>query len=482
MRVHPLNSIFTAITLSLSPACSSGKIGVTGDSAAHSDDSKPLETGEGEGEGEGEGGLSALDQIAALGELDVIVIHSDTLRADHLPLYGYARETMPEVELIPHVIVRGLHAKAPWTLPSTASALLSRTPEHHKRVSIRVTSAADEGWVTFAEALQDAGYATGLFSGNQILAGDTMLTQGFDTVAEVEDIDDVENQTLAALSAQGQRWVNALPEGQPYVLWLQPMDVHPPYRPQKPWRGTWADYKSLPFDTEDGAIEQAEEFTSAYNAAATEAEREAMVANVRAVYDELVLQQDAALGELMAWLDKTGRADRTLVVLTADHGETIGDDGFGTLSHMNSVRPELVQIPLAFFHPALKAAQVTCLSDNTDLGPTLMRALGLPDLEGADGQALQGGCRDHVISSLYENDLEEPQLTKVMISDGAWRLDWSCADGIASTYYLPDDPSALSPIPPLKSEEALLLQKVLLRWYDEATASLGDLGCRTPEI
>lgn len=430
--------------------------------------------------------LEGLDELGATGALDVIIVHSDTLRLDHLSAYGYPRATQPVAEAAPHLIVEGFHAPAPWTLPSTASALLSLSPEHHGRVSI-ASPQSDPETDTLAGVLQEAGYATGLFSGNQILAGDEVLADGFDERVQVESVLDVEAQTLTALAVQAQDWIETLPEDQPYLVWIQPMDVHAPFRPTAKFRGTWADYDTLPFETSDDPQVQEQKFEEAYREAETDAEREALVANLRAVYDELVLQQDDALGDLFAWLQARGRLDRTLVVLSSDHGETLGDDQQGTFSHMRTVRPELVKIPLIFFNPNLSDTNIDCLSTNTDLGPTVLRALAMGGaeigaLDGTDGQALQDGCREHVVSSLYMNETSENNMMGATITDGRYRLDWSCPDGTPAVFDLDADPYALHPLNPRDVAEVPALQEAMLAWYADANTFLGDPGCMVPEL
>src|SRR5690349_7430341 len=105
------------------------------------------------------------------------------------------------------------------------------------------------------------------------------------------------------------------------------MDTHTPHRPVKPFLGTFADYDVVPYDITDDSTTQAEKFIDAYDAAATDEERAALVAAIHDVYDELLLQEDDTLRDIFHWIEETGHQDDTLVILTADHGETLADDG-----------------------------------------------------------------------------------------------------------------------------------------------------------
>ncbi len=407
-------------------------------------------------------GPEALAELLGLGLLDVIVIHADTLRADRMGLYGHTRDTTPGALARPHLIVHGYHAAASWTLPSTASALLSVTPEVHGRVAIGLPSDA-RGLATLGLRLGEAGYTTGMFSGNSMLPVDALLSTGFDMRLGVDDIADVESQTLGALSAQALEWMETQDDETPLFIWIQSMDTHVPWRPQEPFRGAWADYAALPFDPAAGWEEQSAGFVSAWESAGDEAEREALVENVRAVYDELVLQEHSAVEDLLDALAASGRADRTLVVLSSDHGETIGDDLRPSISHGGTLRPELVQIPLVFFHPSLSGAEATCLSSNVDLGPTLMRALGLEAGAALDGQPLQDACREVVVSSAYSGDATSAALSVLSAADASYKLDWNCLEGVTALYDRALDPAALDPLDPAEHPQAAAPLEAALR-------------------
>ena len=391
------------------------------------------------------GETGASDPLEGLDGMDVIVVHADTLRRDHLPTYGYERVTTPNLLQQPAVVIDGYQASSSWTLPSTATALLSLSPEHHGAVTVPEPE-VDRERTTLATRLSEAGYATGLFSGNHMVATDPVMTVGFDEVLDEGELETVADETLHSLAARAVPWVESLPEGQPYLLWLQPMDTHPPYRPQAPFRGTWADYDTLVIDPESTPEQQSDQFIQAWTAASSDEEREAMADNVRAVYDELILQEDAALGGLFAWLSYSGRAERTLVVVTADHGETLADDLTPSISHGITLRPELIQLPLIFVHSRFSGEHLDCPSANMDLGPTLLDALGLPVPADLDGAPIQVGCRDVTGASLYGMDDADVTLTYLSASDERYKLDWDCQATAAYIYDLEEDPSALSPL------------------------------------
>lgn len=421
--------------------------------------------------------------LSQLGDLDVknvVVLHADTLRADALPHYGYERQTAPNLSAAPFLAVRGYTATAPWTMPSTLSALTGLSPERHGAVSKGGSDrAAIE--VTLAERLQEAGYATLSMSGNRVVGEDPAMIRGFDTSLLVEDLDDVEAQHAASLWEQSQAALEALDPEQPFFLWVQAMDTHTPHRVDKEFMGLFADYSVVPYEPGDDTTAQFEKYQRAWNAAETDEERAAITQSVRDVYDELVYQSDDVYGQVFDWLEAQGHLEDTLVVLSADHGETLGDAGVPIISHVDSVRPELINLPLVFYHPDLDSAWTTCRSSNVDLAPTLLDLLGVEPLDGIDGFAMQGGCRALSFASLYDEDAELPTLEWLTVMDDHYKLDWSCVEGVASFYDLSVDPTALSPLPLAPASGVTPYWGALEAYLELVTTEMAGVTCARPE-
>lgn len=417
-------------------------------------------------------GLAQLDGLAIR---NIVVLHADTLRADRLPMYGSGRQTAPNLYGMPYLAVYGYHATAPWTLPSTMTALTALTPEEHGKISMTPGEFSADRHLP--EALRDAGFATGSFSGNRVVGSDRELSRGFDEALEIEDVDDVPSQAMASLWAHARTWLDAVPEEEPFFVWLQPMDTHTPHRPEEAWRGIFADYDALPYTIAEDSFTQAQEFSEAYRSAATDEERAAVRQAVLDVYDELVVQEDDTVGALFDWLEASGHRDDTLVVVTADHGETIADDGSPLIGHEGSVRPELVELPLLFYHPSMDGGWTRCLSSNTDLAPTLLRLAGLDPLPGTDGVALQDGCRELTYASLYDVDAETPTLTWLTVADDAYKLDWDCTRGMAALYDLVSDPTTVRPLTPSEVPGADRYWTALQAYLEAARERTPDLAC-----
>jgi arylsulfatase A-like enzyme len=376
-------------------------------------------------------------------------MHVDTLRGDHLPRYGYARETMRAVNAFSGRWVKHLFTTTSWTVPSSLSALTGLGIEHH-----------GVGWftgsgpnapleaATLATLLHDRGYATLLACANEALTSIDGVSDGFDRVLD----NNTEAQPAYYASQLAQfalDWVAGLPPEQPFFVWMQPMDVHGPYRPRG-YLGTFSDPENAPFDTSSTSTEngQTEQFAAAVAAAEGNDEATAaLVEQLNAIYDESILNVDDGLAHLLDGLGQFGQTDDTLVVFAGDHGETLADDVpvlyFG---HGGHIRPELVQVPLAFFHPRLSDEDIDCLSSNVDLLPTLLRAVGLEAPEGIDGAAMQDGCREAVAASVFVNDDTEAEFAELGGRGGDGFIRRDCSTGVMLGYDLAVDPLANTPI------------------------------------
>jgi arylsulfatase A-like enzyme len=380
-------------------------------------------------------------QLGSLGVRNIVVLHIDTLRADRLVAYGAERDILPSEAGQPWLVVEDYYASASWTVPSSISMLTGTGVESHGVTHFN-TVGHPPAIVnpTVADQLLDANYATYFGVGNEPMLVVPNMERGFGLVErygfELED-DGLETLVTAAFT-----WLDNTPKGKPFYMVLQPMDMHTPYAPGD-FRGTWADLEDLPFAADGTESEPAQEvafYQSYYESGANAEEQARMLAAVRDVYDEDGLNVDRALQTLRGGLEARGLTGETLIVLTADHGETIGDEARAYFGHGATTRPELIRVPLMFSHPDLSPTTVSCLSSNTDLGPTLLRALGLPELVDVDGRALQDGCRSVVHSSTFRQGVIDVEPRELSATDGDEMLRWNCIDEEAVGYDLRADP------------------------------------------
>jgi len=307
--------------------------------------------------------LAWLGSLACGGEavpLSVVIITLDTTRADALGAYGQRLPTSPRIDamaaegtLFEHVV-----ASAPSTLSSHATLFTGRQPYSHGVRSNFGYLLSDEN-VTLAEMLRDRGYATHAEIASSVLKGATRLDQGFEVYREVQTprrkhrfleqphldpparaAEDITARGLAFLRENAKR---------PFLLWLHYYDAHEPFDPPEPFRSEIAGN----------------------------------------LYLGEVRRTDQQVGRVLDALEALRLRERTLVVLTADHGEGLGQHGEETHSFL--VYDSTMRVPLVFWGAYVipRGQRVAPLVRLADVTPTLLDLLGLPPAEDVQGVSLR---------------------------------------------------------------------------------------------
>jgi arylsulfatase A-like enzyme len=298
---------------------------------------------------------------AAPGSPNVLVIVVDTLRADHLSTYGYARATSPNLSRIAAQGVLFQNAMAPssWTLPSHASMLTGLYPHEHG--TTYMGSSLLPHIPTLGEAFQRLGYRTAGFSASTyFFSRRTGMGRGF-----IHFEDDFESPASAfpqtyygerleqllyrlhiakdRIGRRNARQINqhalrfmASGPHHPFFVFLNYYDVHDPYLPPDPYlhRFTSVAHPSAP-------IPQAWDWFASLTPEQRQAEMDA--------YDGAIRYTDTELGDFLRQLHQGGLDKNTLVVITSDHGEEFNEHGF--MDHLNALYRELIHVPLIFWQP-----------------------------------------------------------------------------------------------------------------------------------
>jgi arylsulfatase A-like enzyme/cytochrome c-type biogenesis protein CcmH/NrfG len=289
--------------------------------------------------------------IARQPGLDVLLITVDTMRADALGAYGNRRASTPAIDRLAAAGVRFVdaHAHNVTTLPSHANILSGRYPsDHHVRDNsgFRFPATID----TLATRLKARGYRTGAFISAFPLDSRFGLDRGFD----VYDDSFVEAQARPAFLEQerrgadtvalARRWIDQDVDSRPYFCWVHLYEPHFPYAPPEP-------------------------FASRFQA-------DPYLGEVAAVDDALAPLLDAAVA--------SGHA---LIVLTADHGESLGEHGeatHGIFAYETTLRVPLIVVQAQLFPPRV----VDAPARHVDLLPTILDALALPAPAGIAGRSV----------------------------------------------------------------------------------------------
>ena len=347
--------------------------------------------------GETEGGALADDK-------NVLIVTIDTLRRDHVSAYGEP-EAVPTPNFDAFADQGVLYTDAvtplPETGPSHASLFTSLHPSTHGVISNGHT--LHPGFTTIAERLATEGYATAAFVSSFAVDSRTGLDQGFqiyddDFMPSVHGVSEIRLVGLlqrvimrfgdplrfpfllerAADTTNGRAipWLQERGD-RPFFCWVHYFEPHAPYE-------IHADATSdgEPPPTIDHrwilAHEQGFEYTPE------------VIEQLRALYGHEVSWVDQRLGDLLAALDAAGHAEDTLVIVTADHGEMLGEHDYHFNHH--SIYDEAVRIPLAIRAPGLRAGlhEVDAQVRVMDIPPTVLDYLRLDPMEPTEGRELLG--------------------------------------------------------------------------------------------
>lgn len=299
--------------------------------------------------------LSADSVKSAVGEnrRNLLLITVDTLRADRLGCYGCRSAATPVIDGLAAggAVFERAFAHVPLTLPSHACILLGRTPPAHG-VHDNSGFVVPPGEATLAEWLKERGYATAAFIGAFPLDSRFGLAQGFDVyddnygVREPGLLEFAERRADAVVDL-ARAWLGARTGLEPWFLWIHVFDPHQPWRPPEPFRTR---FPASPYDGE-------------------------------------IAYTDRALGSLLADVRERDSSGRTFVVLTADHGEALGDHG--ELTHGYFAYNATLRVPLIISGPGIGPVRVRGNAAHVDLLPTVCDLLGIAAPAGLQGISLR---------------------------------------------------------------------------------------------
>jgi arylsulfatase A-like enzyme len=317
--------------------------------------------------------------LAAGGRLNLLLITVDTLRADHLGCYGYPRRTSPSVDSLAAsgVVFEKAYAQRPKTSPSFASILTGTYPQRHGLRRTREVLPASA--YTLAEVLRDAGYSTCGVITNGNLFPEFGFDQGFQSYKYGHS--GAQEGTEIAMG-----WLRERPEG-PFFLWVHHTDPHTPYKPPEPYADAFLDqveYGEHPLEvvkhTRLGGVHPRYLLEGPLD-----------LGYYISQYDGEVAYTDHWVGELLSCVRSLGLGSNTLIVFTADHGESLGDHSYyfdhGLFAYDASAR-----VPLVFSLPGAMGAGVSEreVTESVDIMPTALDVLGVNQPGSCQGESLVG--------------------------------------------------------------------------------------------
>ncbi len=280
----------------------------------------------------------------------VILISIDTLRSDHLPIYGYAKVATPAIDALAAdgIVYERAYSNVPLTLPSHTSILTGLLPpEHGVRNNLGYIFDAKKH-PPISSLLHNAGYESAGMISSYVLRGNTGLAAGFDLYDDAiaseagVALGRLQRPGLSTLAA-ATAWLEKIHE-QPFFLFFHIYEPHGPYEAPAPFRRRY----DSPYDCEIAA-------------------------------------SDDIVGKLIEELKKKGHYDNAVIILLSDHGEGLGDHGED--EHGVFLYREALQVPLVIKLPGgqRKGERVTTPVELIDVAPTIAFLAGIDPPAGSSG-------------------------------------------------------------------------------------------------
>lgn len=323
---------------------------------------------------------------------NILFISIDTLRKDRCSAYGYHRNTTPNLRKLADngSIFESAYSPTSTTAPSHATMFTSLYPITHqfKKNGAKLS----KEYTTLAEALNASGYRTAAVMGSFVLNSKFGFAQGFEFFDDKfkystatcrrekwggikvdEGFDQRANVTTLKATDFLQRYKE---KDKPFFLFVHYFDPHSPYVPPEPFYSRFAPQKKRP--------SQIEQYS--------------------AQYDGEVAFTDHEIGKLMKALEWMGHIDNTLIVITSDHGEGLGQHD--NLGHTINLYEEAVRVPLIFYWPnhITRNRIINAPVELVDLMPTILDLIGITD----DEFSFQGQSLSNALCNGSKLDLDRP--------------------------------------------------------------------------
>ncbi|PCI37629.1 MAG: hypothetical protein COB53_05985 [Elusimicrobia bacterium] len=376
--------------------------------------------------------------------LNVLIIDICSARADHFGTYGYSRDTTPGMDKFANenVLFENAMAQSSWCLPNYASLLTGHIPEVHGQYIVSPFLKPDKTVPTMAEKMKEAGYRTAAFSGGIFSLQAWGLDRGFDVYEALFSTRTHEPRKFADYSPRALDWLKKDP-AKPFFLYTTVDDLHAPYQSDNPNRYS-PDSEGSPISTMAAHVR----FFRAYNGEPIELadplrsflkefrEEPAHLQQLIARYDASLNHVDRKVSDFLSQVKNLGLWDNTLIIVTADHGELLNEQGL--LGHTESLYEPVLHVPLMVHHPdyAHRAGtRVRGLVQRIDLTPTVYEAAGVDyehlQLQGKSLISLlenpSANLREYAFASSKRSlaaGRKNLDIDERVVRDQRWKLHW----------------------------------------------------------
>jgi len=363
---------------------------------------------------------------------NIILITIDTLRADHLGIYGHSRGTSPNIDNLVQkgILFENAYSQAPWTYPSMSSMHTSLYPSQIGADDISYK--LNDSFLTLAEFMQNGFYKTIAVISNIVVTDIMGFSQGFD-IYDQSSLREKNEYTSHLVTDQAIKYLSNT-NGNKLFLWLHYMDPHSNYI-----RHTEYGYSSN-YSGELGDNPAAANLNKLIESSDIS---EQDIQYVRDLYDEEISFMDKNIGRLLEALSALGLSSDTIIILTADHGEELLDRT--RYGHMRTLYQELVHVPLIIYVPSMHNTEPRKVKSSVEIRNIARTIL---DLSGLKNNYIQGDnllviAEDDNSSSYAYNQIAH-RGTKNARSEGiisnSWKLINNISEQTYELYDLENDP------------------------------------------
>ncbi len=381
---------------------------------------------------------------------NLVFVSFDALQGRHCGHLGNPRKVTPTLDAMADdgIVFTRAYSVSSWTVPASMTWFTGVYPSEHrvvnkfsafndreKRISNLKELAPDV--VTLADVLKANGYATAGFTGNAGVSGGFGYQQGFDVYEHPQGVFGGFAQSLP----KAIEWVKANKEKK-FFLFLHGYDAHGQNTPAE-----WFDYRYV----EKG-------YDRRYTGAEVEHEalreeglergrlklRDQDVQFWRAVYDEKVQRADAKFRKFLDEYEKLGLMDKTVFILTADHGTELLEHD--RLDHGFTLYDETIHVPLVIKPPGKHGQRVDTRVSSIDVMPTALDILGVPPPPGVEKQMRGKSLIDVAwqkeprFDLFAETDYRQHTYKRAVIADDGWKLIYTLEDNTRELYDTTTDP------------------------------------------
>ena len=445
----------------------------------------------------------------------------DTVRADHVSADGYSRPTTPAIDALGRdgAVYLNAYTPSPWTLPAHASLFTGLYPSSHGADSGHLR--LDASLPLLARRLHDAGYRTLAYVENPWVGKDYGFQEGFDTFDEIwrgvrGTEDDMGAERVSRAVARWLAWRddNSDARRPPFFIFINYFEAHLPYNPPEPERSKFLRATGGESAAQrEARVERLRRFKhpeEVKQILGVGSLQPADFSILSDLYDGELAYVDRHVGEVAGLLRQRGLLDRTVLVVTSDHGEMLGEHGL--MDHKLNLYQPVLRIPMVLRYPpaVVPGLRIESPVMLQDLYPTLLSLAGVdqtpaPPVEGAVGGPawppesrvlpgitglrpgpIRGATVDDPLIADYAHpgefldamkevaqgaDLTRWSRALEAMQAGGQKLIWS-SDGRHELYDLTSDPMESTNLGPADSD-ALHLTAHIESWLSRPTAKPG---------